>query len=350
MKPLQMLLVACLIGASGASLIAHQETGMLVVLGVVVAILVIFSTAYRLMRWKRHPLAQEIQDRTVTWWWMIAVFTLAIATHRVVSFAFLGFLCFAALREYYSLMPAEETVESKVVAFKDRLCVWITYLSVPLTVYVAYIEWYDLFVILAPVYLFLLLPAVFVMQGRTEGAIKSLGILSLGFMFFVYNMGHCLFMINMGAFVLLYCFALTEARDLLAFLIGKGISALTAKRPEAAWARLLNYRIAAAVSPNKTWSAGILTALLIALLSLVFVPFMPAFPDGRLTYSFCVVVGLSIGILGLLGDLVFSMVKRDLGAKDFGAALAGHGGVIDRIDSLIYTVPITFHLLNWQYF
>ncbi|MDY0167258.1 MAG: phosphatidate cytidylyltransferase [Thermoguttaceae bacterium] len=323
---------------------------MLVVLVAVMAILVLFSLIYRVLRWKRHPMAEEIQSRTLTWWWMIAVFMLALATHRLVSFAFLGFLCFAALREYYSLMPAEETDESKVLAFKDRLCVWITYLSVPLTVYVAYIGWYDLFIILAPVYLFLLMPAVFVMQGRTNGAIRSLGFLALGFMFFVFNMGHCLFMINMGAFVLLYCFALTEARDLLAFLLGKGLQALTANHSEAGWARVLNYRIAAPVSPNKTWSAGILTAVLIALLSLIFVPFMPDFPDGRLTYAFGGVIGLSIGFLGLLGDLVFSMVKRDLGTKDFGTTLAGHGGVIDRIDSLIYTVPITFHLLYWQYF
>ena len=350
MKPLQILLVGVLIGVSALCLVERQETGMLLVLGIIVAVLLIFSVTYRVMRWKRHPMAEEVQSRTLTWWWMIAVFMLAVATHRLVSFGFLGFLCFAALREYYSLMPMEETAESKVLSFKDRLSVLITYLAIPLVVYVAYIEWYAFFIIVAPVYLFLLLPIVFVVQNRTEGAIKSLGILSLGFMFFVFNLGHCLFMINMGAFVLLYCFALTEARDLLAFWIGKWTQALVAKRPDALWARALDRRIAAEISPNKTWAAGILTAALISLLSLAFVPFMPAFPDGRLTYSLGALVGLLIGFLGLMGDLVFSMVKRDVGTKDFGALLPGHGGVIDRIDSLIYTVPITFHMINWQYF
>jgi len=350
MKPLQILLVGVLIGVSALCLVERQETGMLLVLGIIVAVLLLFSLTYRVMRWKRHPMAEEIQSRTLTWWWMIAVFMLAVATHRLVSFGFLGFLCFAALREYYSLMPMEETAESKVLSFKDRLSVLITYLAIPLVVYVAYIEWYAFFIIVAPVYLFLLLPIVFVIQNRTEGAIKSLGILSLGFMFFVFNLGHCLFMINMGAFVLLYCFALTEARDLLAFWIGKWTQALVAKRPDALWARVLDRRIAVQISPNKTWAAGIFTAALISLLSLAFVPFMPEFPDGRLTYSFGAVVGLLIGLLGLMGDLVFSMVKRDVGTKDFGALLPGHGGVIDRIDSLIYTVPITFHMINWQYF
>lgn len=350
MKPLQMLAVGVLIGASALCLVARRETGMLVVLGIVVAVLLIFSLTYRLMRWHGYPMAEEIQSRTLTWWWMIAVFMLAVATHRLVSFAFLGFLCFAALREYYSLMPMEETAESKVLSFKDRLSVLITYLAIPLVVCVAYVRWYELFIIIAPVYLFLLLPIVFVLQGRTEGTIKSLGILALGYMFFVFNLGHCLFMINMGPMVLLYCFALTEARDLLAFWIGKGAQRLVARHPEARWARLLDRRIAAEISPNKTWSAGIATAVLISALSLVFVPFMPAFPDGRLTYAYGALVGLAIGVLGLMGDLVFSMVKRDVGKKDFAALLPGHGGVIDRIDSLIYTVPITFHMIAWQYF
>jgi len=350
MKPLQMLLVAALIGVSAACLVYNGQTGMLAIMGIIVAVVLVFSATYRVMLWKQHALAEEIRSRTLTWWWMIAVFMLAVATHRLVSFAFLGFLCFAALREYYSLMPRSDSPESKALSFRDRISIAITYLAVPLVVVVAYVEWYELFIVLAPVYLFLLLPIVFVLQGRTEGAIKSLGILSLGYMFFVFNMGHCLFMINMGPFVLLYCFALTEARDLLAFWVGKWMQWLAARRPETIWARVLECRIAAAISPNKSWAAGIVTAGLIALLSLAFVPLMPEFPDGRLTYPFCAFVGLLIGLLGLMGDLVFSMVKRDIGAKDFGGLLPGHGGVIDRIDSLIYTVPITFHMIKWQYF
>jgi len=319
---------------------------MLVLLG----ILLFFSAAWRVMQWKHVPMADEIRDRTITWWWMAAVFFLALATHRVVSFVFLGFLCFASLREYFSLMPMRETVSERTLSFRDRVSIAICYLSIPAIIAIAYVEWYELFIILIPVYVLLLVPIVFVLQDRTQGSLKSMAIIALGLLFFVHNLGHCLFMINLGAIVLMTCFTLTEVRDLLSFWVGKAFAALSSRLKDGTLKHILEKRIAPAVSPKKTWCAGIVSAGLIAAAALVFVPLMPAFPDGKLTYAYGAFVGFMIGLVGLFGDLVFSMIKRDLGIKDSGSTLPGHGGIIDRVDSLVFTIPVVFHLIFWRYF
>jgi len=346
---LRWLLLAGLILTSIAFLYAKHETGVLWLVAALVGLLSFFTGVSLVLLKRRAPMARELHERTVTWWWMCAVFLLALSIHRLVSFVFLGFLCFSALREYFSLVPMEKPSERLTLTFKDRPAVMLCYLSIPAVIYLAYIKWYALFIIFVPVYVFLSVPILFVLQNRTQGFLKSIGIIAIGLMLFVHNLGHCLFMINMGAMVLVYCFALTEIRDLVSFWIGKGL-AVAGERTTGWLARVLTAKVAPDVSPRKTWATGILSACLIAGLSVVFVPYMPAMPDGRLTPGYSVVIGLLIGLTGFFGDLVFSAVKRDIGVKDSGSMLPGHGGIIDRVDALVFTIPVTFHLLFWRYY
>ena len=344
------LILAILISGSFYLVYNKDDTAMFYIMAGVVGLLLLFTLVWKLLELRKSRMAEEIKKRTITWWWMVAVFMLAIAFNKIVSFVFLGFLCFAALREYFSLMPMSEVYQSRTLSFKDRPSVLLCYLTVPLMIYLAYIEWYELFIIVIPVYIFLLVPIIFVLQNRTDGSIKSIGIITLGLLFFSYNLGHCLFMINISPLLIMYCFVLTEVRDLASYWIGKITASQTATSSDGLLRKILEYKIAADVSPNKTWFAGLLAAVLIALLSLAFVPIMPQFPDGKLSFEYSLIVGLLIGILGLFGDLVFSMVKRDLKSKDSGTLLPGHGGIIDRVDSLVFTIPVTFHLFYWMYF
>lgn len=346
----QIIPLLLAIGTSLFLLVQRGDMAVVTIMVAVLAILLFFSAAWRVMRFKNHSMASEIRDRTVTWWWMVAVFMLALSTHKIVSFFLLGFLCFSSLREYYSMLPMHEYHAERLLSFKDRLPVFFSYASIPVIIYVAYIEWYNLFLILIPVYVFLFIPILLILQNRTTGAIRSLGVITLGFMFFVHNLGHCLFMINMGSLVLLFCFTLTEVRDLLSFWIGKWQAKMAAGLSEGRVKRMLALRIAPEVSPKKTWAAGLVSAACMALISLLFVPLMPEFPQGRMSSAYSALIGFMIGVLGLFGDLAFSMIKRDVGVKDSGSILPGHGGIIDRVDSLIFTIPVTFHLIRWAYF
>jgi len=346
---LKPILLGIVITSSLLIVYHRKDYSMLIIMSVVIALLLFFTLIAKLLDIKKIKMAAEIKDRTVTWWWMVAVFMIALSTHRVVSFCFMGFLCFMALKEYFSLLPSKETGGAKNLSVKDRLPVILCYLAVILTAYSAYIKWYGFYIILVPVYMFLLIPIIFVLQNRTEGTINSLGMISIGLMFFVFNLGHSLFMVNMGAMVLLFCFFLTEIRDLLSFWVGKGL-AKQFESNESKLSNIVSLKIAESVSPKKTWAAGVVTTLFIMGLSLGFVPIMPEFPRGRLSYNYALVLGLAIGFFGLMGDLVFSMIKRDIGIKDSGTLLPGHGGIIDRVDSLIFTIPIIFHLITWRYF
>ncbi len=351
MKLLRTSAVSLMLFFSYFQLARQGQLGILVVLLLVVLLLLFHSLLCRVLSDRNSPLAEELKLRTSTWWWMVAIFILAIATHKILSFLLLGFICFSALREFYSMMPMQEGAGEKALAFEDRSSILLSYLSIPIVLYLAYAQWYNLFIVFIPVYLFLFIPVVFVAQDRTEGAIKSLGIISLGLMFFVYNFGHCLLLLNFGAVVLLYCFALTEARDVLSYWLEKGAARWASGACDSsALAQILRLRAAPSITGEKTWGAAIISALLVAMLSLVFVQILPEFPRGRLSYPFAAILGFSIGMLGFMGDLVFAMVKRDLKLKKTGALLAGHGGIIDRIRGLVYTVPVTFHLIYWVYY
>ena len=179
MNWVKRLLLAAIIGSSLFLIHQKGDKAMLYVMGGIVLLLLIFSVAWRVMAHIKTPMADEIRQRTQTWWWMVAVFMLALAFNRIVSFAFLGFLCFAALREYFSLMPMTDSVGTKTLSFKDRPSILVCYLAVPLMIYIAYVQWYGVFMILIPVYVFLLIPILFVLQNRTEGSIKSMGIVTM---------------------------------------------------------------------------------------------------------------------------------------------------------------------------
>jgi phosphatidate cytidylyltransferase len=193
-----------------------------------------------------------------------------------------------------------------------------------------------MFIIFIPVYMFLLIPILMVIAGETRGFLRAAGTLQWGLMTAVFALSHAgyLFMLPTsraeGAGLVLYLVMLTELNDVFQYLWGKALG---------------RRRIVPTVSPNKTWEGFIGGLLSTMVLSSILAPFLT--PLGRWG---AVWFGMMIATAGFFGDLAMSALKRDLNIKDTSEYIPGHGGVLDRVDSLTYTAPLFFHVLRHFYF
>ena len=184
--------------------------------------------------------------------------------------------------------------------------------------------WYGMF-ITAPVFVLAGMMFVSVVRSRVKGQLKSVALALFGFLYIGWMFGHLAFLANArNAYgYLLYLLFAVELNDIAAFVCGK----LFGRHP-----------FCPSVSPHKTLE-GAIGAVVISTLFPLAVRF--ALPD--FSALECMAAGLIIGVGGQLGDLSISVIKRDIGVKDMGTLIRGHGGVLDRIDSLLYAAPLFFH-------
>jgi phosphatidate cytidylyltransferase len=272
----------------------------------------------------------ELGLRVRTWWSMAAVFGVALLLNRGVSLAFFAFISFLALKEYLSMIPTRRA---------DRRVLFWAYLAIPLQYLWAGLEWYGMFIIFIPVYVFLLLPMRMVLIGETRGFLTAVGTLHWGMMTTVFSLSHLAFLLVLpeagnpnggGAALALYLVVLTQLNDVAQYISG----------------RLLGrHRASPTVSPNKTVE-GLLGGVFITTgLAYLLAPMLT--PLGlRLALASGVLISLS----GFIGDLTISAIKRDLGRKDSGELLPGHGGILDRVDSMSFTAPLFFHFIYYVSF
>lgn len=272
----------------------------------------------------------ELTQRINSWWVMVTIFTLAMVLSRNVSFWFFGFISFLGLKEYLSMIPTRRA---------DRRVLFWVYLAIPLQYYWVSQEWYGMFIIFIPVYIFLLLPLRMIMIGETNNFLRAVGTLHWGLMMLVFSISHIAYLLVLpandtfqagGVSLVLFLVFLTQFNDVSQFIWGK----LFGRR-----------KIIPKVSPNKTWAGfigGVITTTTLAILLSSFLT--------PLSIEMAAIAGLIISIGGFVGDVTISAIKRDIGVKDSGSLLPGHGGILDRIDSLTYTAPLFFHYIYYLYF
>jgi phosphatidate cytidylyltransferase len=268
----------------------------------------------------------ELKARTKSWWVMASIFIGATLINSNISYFAIGMLSFVAFRELYSVLGFRES---------DRRAIFWAFIAIPIQYYLAYIGWYGAYIIFIPVVMFLFLPLRLVLKGDTAGIIKSMATLQWILMLTVFGISHMAYLLSLheikgfssgGRGLLLFLVFLTEINDVMQFT----------------WGKLLGRnKIVPKVSPNKTWEGfigGVISTTIIG----YFLGFLTP-----LTHPQVIFVSFMIAFSGFIGDVVMSSVKRDIGVKDMGTSIPGHGGILDRIDSLAYTAPVFFHIVYY---
>jgi phosphatidate cytidylyltransferase len=270
----------------------------------------------------------NLNDRIKAWWAMAITFSIAMTTGGTGSLILFSLISFLSLRELITLTPTKKA--------DYRTLLWCFFIVIPLQYLLIGLQWYALFSILIPVYAFIFISIGCAVQGDTENFLERAAKIQWGLMISVYCVSHvpALLTLNIPNYegenikLLLFFVIIVQLSDILQYVWGK----LLGKR-----------KIAAKLSPNKTlegFLGGVISASLVGTALYWATPFTPwqAFFGS-----------LIITIMGFFGGLVMSAVKRDKGIKDYGAIIKGHGGMMDRIDSLCFAAPIFFHFVRFYF-
>ncbi len=269
----------------------------------------------------------ELKQRIHSWWWMIVILIVCLIVSKTTAIILFGFISFLALKEFFSIVATRQA---------DRRVIFWAYLSIPIQYYWVSIGWYGMFIIFIPIYIFLFLPMRMVLIGETKGFIRSAGITHWAVMLSVFCLSHIAYLLvlpvknaDAGSIgMVIFLIFMTQINDVAQYVWGKTLG---------------SRQIIPKVSPNKTWEGFLGGVITITLISGLVAPLMTPL---SLIFGLC--AGLIISISGFIGDVVISSVKRDLEIKDSGSLIPGHGGILDRFDSLIFTSPLFFHFIYYS--
>lgn len=269
---------------------------------------------------------ENLNDRIRSWWVMVLFLALALLGGKAGVTILFAICSFAALREFMTLTNSIRADHwSLVIAF---------FIVLPVQYYLIWIDWYALFATFIPVYVFLMLPIISALRGDTRNYLVRVAEVQWALMICVFCASHVPALLTLdlagyeGRNVLLIAFlvVVVQLSDVLQYVWGKLIG---------------RHKIAPRLSPSKTiegFVGGSLSATLVGAALWWMTPFTP-WQAGLMAFV--------ITVMGFFGGLVMSAIKRDRGVKDWGHTIAGHGGFIDRLDSVVFSAPIFFYLTRY---
>lgn len=266
--------------------------------------------------------------RVNAWWVMVGIFAAAYLGGKGAVISLFALISYFSLREFVTLTPTRRG--------DHRMLFMAFFILLPFQYYLIYSDWYSLFSILIPVYAFLLLPSISVLSQDTDQFLARTAKSQWGVMISIYCISYAPALLvlpipdyaEQNALLLFYFLLVVQLSDVLQYVFGK----LFGKR-----------KVAPLVSPNKTLEGligGGLSSVAIGSAMWWITPFSPLESAG---------MSLVIVTMGFLGGLVMSAIKRSIGAKDWGSMIKGHGGMLDRMDSVSFAAPVFFHLTRYLF-
>jgi len=259
------------------------------------------------------------------WWIMCTVLAAAFWLGTTATVVLFGLVSFWALREFITLTPTRKG--------DHRALFWVFFLFTPLHYVLVGLNRYDVFSVFLPVYATLFVLARVAFAGDYKRFLERTAKIQAGLVVCVYCLSFAPALLQIpiaGATVggnfrlLFFLILLVQFADCMQYV----------------WSRMLGRRlVAAAVSSSRTWEGLLGSATSTALLAAVLWWAAPPFEPWQAALA-----GFVIALMGFAGGMTMSAIKRDRGVKDYGTLVVGHGGVLDRIDSICFAAPVFYHL------
>jgi phosphatidate cytidylyltransferase len=336
-------------------------------LGLVGGVLVLLGAATAMVQILRRrtdstidpAILETFRQRIRAWWIVCAVLAASMLMDQTVTVVLFALMAFWALREFITLTPTRPG--------DHRTLFWVFFLWWPLQFVLVGMERYELFSIVIPVYAFLFIPAGIAMSGDSKRFLERTAKIQSGLLICVYCLSYAPALLTLPIppdpepTPAQAAASSAPAADSSANQVSDG-SPAPEYRPEKdahkcarllfffvlivqlsdalqyAWSQVSSkHVIAPKINPTKTWEGllggGASVALIGAALS-----WATPFP-----YWFAAIMSAVVAVMGFAGALTMSAIKRDRGVKDYGTLVAGHAGVLDRIDSICFAAPVFFH-------
>ena len=310
--------------------IAHPAT--LQLFGGVAGVLLLASAVgavlkHAVARGQPHAVIDNLVQRVNAWWVMVGAIGVAFTFGQAGVVLLFAGISACALREFTKVLDTGDT---------DRFAIAVAFLLVPLQYAAVWAGWFGVYAVLVPLLAFIALPVAGLLGGGgTQRYLERTSRLQWGLVTCVVCISHvpALATLSMpdpaGHPLLLIAFLVivVQGSDVLQYI----------------WGKLLGRRkVAPVLSPSKTWEGlvgGVASATAVGAALHWITPFTPLQAAG-MAFALCA--------QGFLGGLVMSAIKRDRGVKDWGQLIQGHGGMLDRLDSLIFAAPVYFHVVRWH--